>query len=216
MATLTEQHSNFYTTHHAKLPADASATLNSIEVEHSASFDFFQAVKAGDKLPDFKLRDTFGKNVTRDELLAKGNIILSFYRGEWCPYCNLELCALEKLLPEFAAKGTTLVAVSPELHDQAIVTSQKNEVTFPILSGVGNGLARQLNIVFKQPERIKDVWALRGGVDWQVRYGDESLEVPVTGTLLVDKTGTIRNVHLDPNWTKRLEPTTVLTWIDGL
>ncbi|KIJ34437.1 hypothetical protein M422DRAFT_35090 [Sphaerobolus stellatus SS14] len=216
MATLTEQLSDYYTTHHAKIPADVAATVNSIQAEHSASFDFSKAVKAGDKLPDFKLRDTFGKDVTRDELLAKGNIILSFYRGEWCPFCNLELRALEKLLPEFTAKGTTLVAVSPELPDQAIVTSQKNEITFPILSDVGNGLARQLNIVFKQPERIKDIWALRGGVDWQARYGDESLEVPVPGTILVDKTGTVRNVHLDPNWRKRLEPTTVLTWIDEL
>ncbi|KIJ43713.1 hypothetical protein M422DRAFT_169449, partial [Sphaerobolus stellatus SS14] len=172
MVTLTEQLFDCYTTRHAEKPADVSAALNSIQAEHSASFDFSKAVKAGDKLPDFKLRDTFGKDVTRNELLAKGNIILSFYRGGWCPFCNLELRALEKLLGEFAAKGTTLVAVSPELPDQAIVTSQKNEITFPILSDVGNGLARQLNIVFKQPERMKDIWS---SMDWQARYGDESL-----------------------------------------
>ncbi|KIJ43784.1 hypothetical protein M422DRAFT_253039 [Sphaerobolus stellatus SS14] len=148
--------------------------------------------------PDFKLRDTFGKDVTRDEL-TKGNIILSFCRGEWCPPCSLELRVLKKLLPESAAKGTTLIAASSALPNQVIVTSQKNEITFPILSNMGNGLVRQLNIVFKQTEKIKDFWTLRGGVDWQMRYGDESLEVPVPGTILVDKTGTIRNVHLDPN-----------------
>ncbi|KIJ35654.1 hypothetical protein M422DRAFT_34588 [Sphaerobolus stellatus SS14] len=216
MATLTQELSDFYTKIHSNIPKDASNTLNSIEAEHSATFDYANAVKAGDKLPDFKLTDTFGKEVTRDELLAQGNVLLSFYRGEWCPFCNLEMRALQKILPELAARGTTLVAVSPELPDQAIVTSQKNEITFPILSDVGNGLARQLNIVFKQPERIHEVWNLMGGIDWKARYGDNSLEVPVPATILVDKTGTIRNVHLDPNWTKRLEPTTVLTWIDQL
>ncbi|KIJ41820.1 hypothetical protein M422DRAFT_255139 [Sphaerobolus stellatus SS14] len=208
MVTLTEQLSDFYTIRDAKIPADVSATLNSIQAEHSASFDFSKAVKAGDKHPRLQTQrhSRQGRHPQHHPTVANGAP----------PPCNLELRALKKLLPEFAAKGTTLIAVSPALPDQAIVTSQKNEITFPILSDVRNGLATQLNIVFKQPERIKDFWALRGGVDWQARYGDESLEVPVPGTILVDKTGTIHNVHIDPNWRKRLESTTVLTWIDEL
>ncbi|KIJ39637.1 hypothetical protein M422DRAFT_230595 [Sphaerobolus stellatus SS14] len=146
MATLTEQLSQLYTDIHTTIPKEISEKINTMLSEHSASFDVSKAAKAGDKLPDFKIKDAFGKEVSRDELLAGGNIVLSFYRGEWCPYCNLELRALQKIVPELAANGTTLVAISPELPDQAFVTSQKNELKFPVLSDLGNGLARKRGI----------------------------------------------------------------------
>ena len=216
MATFTEQLSQPYTHIHTTIPKEISEKVTTMENEHAASFDISKAAKAGDKLPDFKIKDAFGEEVSRDKLLAKGNIVLSFYRGEWCPYCNLELRALQKIVPELAAKGTTLVAISPELPDQAFVTSQKNELTFPVLSDLGNGLARQLGIIFKQPDTIKDVLGFWGGLDWKAHCGDESYEVPVPATILIDKTGTIRNTFIDPHWTKRLEPATVLKWIDEL
>ncbi|KIJ36011.1 hypothetical protein M422DRAFT_261560 [Sphaerobolus stellatus SS14] len=207
MATLTEQLSQLYTNIHSTIPKEILDKVKTMESEHSASFDVSKAAKAGDKLPDFK---------SRMHSERKGNIVLFFYRGEWCPYCNLELRALQKIVPELAAKGTTLVAVSPELPHQAFVTSQKNELTFPVLSDLGNGLARQLGIVFKQPDTIKDVLGFWGGLDWKAHCGDESYEVPVPATILIDKTGTIRNTFIDPQWTKRLEPATVLKWIDEL
>ena len=97
------------------------------------------------------------------ELLAKGPLLISFYRGGWCPYCNLALKALEDSLPAIRAKGVTLVAISPELPNQSLTTQEKDELQFPVLSDVGNNLARKLGIVFLQPESVRPILKAYGG-----------------------------------------------------
>ncbi|KAL4733929.1 redoxin domain-containing protein [Aspergillus similis] len=179
------------------------------------SFDPSNAIQHGQKFPTFTLQDATGKPISSTTLLAKGPLLLSFYRGEWCPFCNLELRALQKHLDEFKAAGVTLVAISPQLPDSSLSMAEKNALEFPVLSDVGNKLARELGIVWTQPEAFRPI--LGGfGVDLVKGYGDESFEVPIPATILVGADGVVRNVFLDTDYTKRLEPETALEWARAL
>jgi len=200
---------------HKQMPKEASNAILTSTADIKASYDPTKATQVGQKFPDFTLSDATGKQVSSASLLAKGAILISFYRGEWCPFCNLELRALQKVLPEFEAKGVTLVAVSPELPDTSLSTKEKLELTFPVLSDVGNKLAKQLGIVWQQPEALRPF--LTGfGIDWKHRYGNESFQVPVPATFLVGKDGVVRNSFIDADYTKRLEPQVALAWCDEL
>ncbi|RAH72495.1 peroxiredoxin-like family protein [Aspergillus aculeatinus CBS 121060] len=196
-------------------PAPVIDTFNSGVQALQDSFDASKAIQPGQKLPDFTLKDATGNEVTSASLQAKGPLLLSFYRGEWCPFCNLELRALQSRLPEFTAAGVTLAAVSPHLPDTSLSVAEKHALEFPVLSDVGNQLARQLGIVWKQPEAFGPILA-GFGVDWENKYGDQSLEVPIPATVLVGADGLVRNVFLDPDYTKRLEPETALQWVRAL
>ncbi|TVY31883.1 hypothetical protein LSUB1_G008283, partial [Lachnellula subtilissima] len=153
--------------------------------------------------------------ISSSTLLSKGPLLISFYRGSWCPYCNLALRALQKHLPALQAKNCTLVAISPELPDTSLSTVEKNELQFPVLSDVGNKLARQLGIVFEQPDELRAVFD-GFGHDLKGRNGDDSFVVPVPTVLLVGKDGVVRNVHVEADYTKRLEPEVAAAWIDAL
>ena len=141
--------------------------------------------------------------------------MISFYRGEWCPFCSLELRALQKHLSDFQSKGVTLVAITPELPDTSLTTTEKHDLKFPVLSDEGAKYARKLGIVFEQPESMRKVFE-PAKIDWNARYGSDSLIVPVPATLLVDRNGKVRNIFVDANYHERLEPETALQWIDRL
>jgi peroxiredoxin len=101
---------------------------------------------AGDAATDFELPDARGKTVRLSDRLADGPVVISFYRGGWCPYCNLELHALQEHLPQFEQLGASLVAISPQVPDESLNTAEKNELTFSVLSDVGNAVARQYGL----------------------------------------------------------------------
>jgi peroxiredoxin len=195
-------------------PAIVSAITTTNE-NFAATFDYTSTIKVGDKLPSFTLTDAFNKEVRSAELLAQGPLLLTFYRGEWCPYCNLALRALQKHLPQIQAKGVTLVAISPELPDQALTTTEKNELKFTVLSDVGNKFAAKLGILFQQPDAMRSVFKAFG-TDFEKRNGDDSLVVPVPATLLVDQSGTVRNAYIETDYSQRLEPSVALEWIEKL
>lgn len=106
-------------------------------------------LQVGQTAPQFTLPDAFGKEVSLKTLLAKGPVVISFYRGEWCPFCNIELHGLQEALPKMQSLGATLIAISPEKPDHGIVATEKNKLTFPVLSDSGNTVARQFGIVFQ-------------------------------------------------------------------
>jgi peroxiredoxin len=151
------------------------------------------------------LRDTLGKQVTSGSLLGNGPIVITFYRGEWCPICNLALHHLQKHLDEFAAKGVQLVAISPMLPD----------LKFTVLSDEGNKYAKQLGILFPMPDTLRPVFD-KFGHNLKRDNGDDSFVVPVPATFLVDQKGIVRNAFVDTDYTKRVEPATILEWIDAL
>lgn len=140
---------------------------------------------------------------------------ITFYRGTWCPFCNLALAHLQKHLAEFEAKGVTLVAISPELPDTSLSESEKRGLKFPVLSDAGNAYARKLGIVWKQPDSLRPVFDSFGH-NLPKRNGDDSLEVPIPTTLLVDGKGVVRNAFIEADYTKRLEPAVALEWVNKL
>ena len=213
--SLATQLTSTYNDFHKSAPPEVSETINTVTSDFKASYDPSLAIQVGDTLPDFRMSDALGEEVTKAELLAQGPLLIAFYRGEWCPYCNLELRELQKHLGEFKAKGVNLVAISPEIPDQSLSTIEKGGLKFPVLSDVGNKLAKQMGILFAQPEQMRKLFN-SFGLDFKARNGDDSLEVPVPATFLVDHKGVVRNSFIDADYTKRLEPTTALEWIDEL
>ncbi|MCJ1379273.1 hypothetical protein MMC17_002374 [Xylographa soralifera] len=196
-------------------PPAAVEVITTANSNFHASFNPASTIQVGDTIPDFHLSNASGQQVHSADLLAKGPLLISFYRGEWCPFCNLELRALQKNLDKFTAKGVTLVAISPELPNQSLSTTEKHDLKFSVLSDVGNKLARQLGIIFTQPDSLRPLFKAFGN-DLKTRNGDDSFEVPVPATLLVDGRGVVRNLFVDTDYTKRLEPETALEWVDAL
>ncbi|KAJ5584400.1 uncharacterized protein N7459_004200 [Penicillium hispanicum] len=212
---LTKDLSTTYDQFLQNAPKEISSVITGAVSNFKTTYDPAKAIQPGTTFPKFQLSDATGKQIKLDDLLAKGPILISFYRGEWCPFCNLELRALQSHLDEFHQKGVTLVAVSPELPDQSLSTSEKLSLKFPVLSDVGNQLAKQLGLLFAQPESMRSVYGAFG-VDWKQRYGDDRLEVPVPATFLVDKNGIVRNSFVNPEYQHRLDPETALQWIEKL
>ncbi|KAI1178363.1 AhpC-TSA-domain-containing protein [Nemania sp. FL0916] len=180
-----------------------------------STWDASKAIQVGDKLPSFTLTDATGKEVTSASLLAKGGpLLITFYRGEWCPFCNVALGFLQKHLSEFQARGVTLVAVTPELPNNNLTTAEKHALEFPVLTDLHNGLAKKLGILYDQSS-AREMHA-SFGIDLKARNGEDTWEVPIPANLLVDKHGVVRNTFIDPNFRTRLDPQKALEWIDAL
>lgn len=215
MTTLAAQLSNVLENFKKNAPAPVQKTIYTAKTEFEAFYDRSAAIQVGDDLPDFRLVNALGKEVTSTELLAQGPVLITFYRGEWCPFCNLALRAMQKHLEEFKAKGVTFVAITPELPDTTLSTTEKNDLQFTVLSDVGNKYARELGILFQQPDTMRPIFD-QFGHDLKRRNGDDSFAVPIPATILVDQKGIVRNTFIEPDYTKRLEPSEALRWIDAL
>jgi peroxiredoxin len=143
--------------------------------------------------------------------------VINFYRGEWCPFCNIELRALQEALPQIEALDATLVAISPEKPDHGIVVAEKNKLTFPVLSDFGNKVARQFGVVFQIGEDVKTFSKNVFKNDIALRNGENSYELPVPATYVVDEVGVIRFVHVDVDYmTGRAEPEAIVTALKAL
>ncbi|SIO37421.1 Peroxiredoxin [Paraburkholderia phenazinium] len=169
------------------------------------------ALKSGQSAPDFTLPDAFGNQVSLKTLLAKGPVVISFYRGEWCPFCNLELRGLQEALPKIEALGASLIAISPEKPDHSIVATEKSKLTFPVLSDFGNTVARQFGIVFRVGDELQAFSKNVFKNDIALRNGEDSYELPVPATYVIDAAGVIRFTHVDVDYmTGRAEPDEVV------
>jgi peroxiredoxin len=168
-----------------------------------------KAPKVGDKAELFALADASGTTVTLEALLKKGPVVLTWYRGGWCPYCNIALRGLLEVEPQIHALGATLVALSPETPENVEKTSKADALTFEVLSDKGNGVARAYRIVYKLPEKTS---ALMKGfkLDLAKRNGDGSDELPLAATFVVDTDRTIRWAFVDADYRKRAEPADVV------
>ncbi|KAE9375158.1 AhpC-TSA-domain-containing protein [Stipitochalara longipes BDJ] len=213
--SLAPQLSAVYDNFQNNAPVQVKQTINGVNSDFEAAFQNQSTIKVGDKLPSFALSNALGKEVTSDELLKKGPLLISFYRGSWCPFCSLELRSLQLNLDKFQEKGVTLVAISPELPDTSLSTTEKNELKFPVLSDVGNKFAKELGIIFAMPDSLRPTFKAFGN-DLLARNGDDSFEVPVPATLLVDEKGIVRNAYINPHYWERVEPSAVLEWIAAL
>ncbi|KAI1163838.1 AhpC-TSA-domain-containing protein [Nemania serpens] len=179
-----------------------------------ATWDPSKTIQVGDKLPAFAMTDATGKEITSASLLAKGPLLITFYRGEWCPFCNIAIAFLQKHLPEFRARGVTLVAISPELPNNNMTATEKHALEFPVLTDLHNAFARKLGIVYDQSSAKGLHQSI--GLDLNERNGNGTWEVPIPATLLVDKDRVVRNTAIEPDWKLRLDPKEALEWIDAM
>jgi protocatechuate 3,4-dioxygenase beta subunit/peroxiredoxin len=164
-----------------------------------------RALNVGDRMPVFRLPAISGETVDADRLLDRGPLVISFYRGGWCPYCNIELRALQGRLPEIEALGASLVAISPELPDRAAVTADSDALTFPVLFDQGNAVARQFRLTHEiAPEIVR--YQLGNGNDVAAFNGMDTAEVPLPAMYVIDSAGMVRYAFVDPDYTHRAEP----------
>jgi peroxiredoxin len=168
-----------------------------------------QSLSRGQKVPNFALSNAVGKEITLDSLLARGTLVIAFYRGGWCPYCNLELRALQQALPEIEARGATLIAISPETPDSSLTTQEKNELSFEVLSDRGNLLAKQFGLVFTLPEALRPIYS-GFGIDIPAHNGDDTFELPLPATYVVAADGTVVYSFAHGDYTQRLNPAEII------
>ncbi|GHO51318.1 peroxiredoxin-like family protein [Ktedonospora formicarum] len=173
------------------------------------------ALKEGAHIPDFTLPDARGHAVSLSHLLHSGPVVIVFYRGAWCPYCNLQLHAYQQILPHILTLGASLVAISPQMPDQSLTLMEKQALTFAVLSDVGNQVARQFGLVFTIDEAVRTAYQ-QIGANLPAYNGNTSWELPMPGTFLVDQSGIVRLAYVNPDYTRRLDPSLILKQLTDL
>lgn len=166
-------------------------------------------LRVGDVAPDFTLPDALGAKTRLSDLLRDRHVVLAFYRGSWCPYCNLQLRAYDRVLDNIDAAGGALVAVSPMTPERSLAGAEKNDLRFRVLSDHGNAVARAYRLVFQLPPNVTEIQADNG-----IRLEDwndaDAEELPVPGTFVIDRDGTIVLAHVNPDYTRRLDPEAIV------
>ncbi|MCK1741293.1 AhpC/TSA family protein [Bradyrhizobium sp. 139] len=186
-------------------PAGRAALYDRKVEELREAFPLQDVLQVDDLAPDFTLSGATGQMVSLSELLRQGPVILTFYRGGWCPYCNLQLRAYQAALPEIESYGASLVAISPELPDRSLSTAEKNALGFRVLSDVGNSVASAFGLVYALPEELRE--ALRSnGKALPAHNGDETWELPVPATFIVAKNRRIVFSFVEIDYRRRLAP----------
>jgi peroxiredoxin len=185
------------------------------DMELAASGIVQRALRAGDRAPDFRLPDARCGSIRLKDLLATGPVVLSFYRGGWCAYCNLELRALQRVLPEITRLGAALVAVSPQTPDESLSTAEKNALAFPVLSDAGSATAKSFGIAYDLAEELRPIYT-RFGHALADKNGFASWVLPIPGTYVIDRDGTIALAFVDVDYRNRLEPSEILTALQSL
>jgi peroxiredoxin len=196
------------------VPRSVIETMHRAAAELIASGAAQRAFKAGDKAPSFVLKDANGKTVSSSELLAQGPLVISFYRGVWCPYCNMELQALQAALPAFRELGAQLVAISPQNAVNSRKSIRLNTLDFPILSDPGSETAAAFGLRFALPDYLIDLYkSLKN--DLPAFNGDTSWTLPMPGRFVIGWDGIIRYAEVNPDYTRRPEPSDMLPSLRG-
>ena len=168
-----------------------------------------RALKMGAKAPDFSLPDAHGKVVALSSILTKGPAVVTFYRGGWCPFCDLQLRAYQGVSSQIHDLGAELVAISPQTPDYVLSDAEQKALTFPVLSDEGNHTARAYGLVFSLNEALRGLQTGFGNPTPKFN-GDDSWELPIPATFVLDRAGKVRFAEADPDWMKRTEPAAIL------
>jgi peroxiredoxin len=159
----------------------------------------------GERTPEFQLQDHDGKNVSSSDLLGKGQLVLCFIRGRWCPFCVGQMEAMNLILPEIEQAGATLAAISPQTVKQAFFMRDQHKLRFPLLFDGGNKVARQFGLTYRVPDEQQAVYQ-RAFVNLPFVNGDESWELPIPATYIIDRDGTVLYASANEDYTERPEP----------
>lgn len=184
------------------------------ELEDSGIQD--KVLKTGDMSPAFSLPDENGQSVSSADLLTKGPLVITFYRGLWCPYCNADLANLKHIVPDVEAAGATMIAISPELPEYSAEIIRKQNLPYSILSDAGNETAAAFGLRFSLPDALKKLYRDTFGIDLEKFSGDPSWTLPMPARFLIDSEGVIRYAESSPDYTKRPDPDALIKVLETL
>lgn len=189
---------------------NATAAQNEVKkVSVSAEEASKSALNVGAKIPTFSLLNATNELIASEDLLEEGNLVLVFYRGAWCPYCNVYLRSLQKNLAEIKENGGILVAISVENPDNSMSVAKKNELEFTVLSDPKLDIARKFGLVFQLPAETNERY--KGfGIDLAKQNGTETPDLPVSATYVVNNSGEIVYAFLDADYKRRAEPNEII------
>jgi peroxiredoxin len=191
------------------VPPAVIETMRCATAELKASGLAERALKVGAVAPAFQLKDADGTTVRSTELLTRGPLVISFYRGVWCPYCNMELQALQTALAAFEQLGARLVAISPQSAANSRKSARDNAIAFPILSDPGNAVAASFGLRFALPDYLVALYkSLKN--DLPAFNGDDSWTLPMPGQFVIGTNGIVRYAEVNPDYTQRPEPEALL------
>ena len=173
-------------------------------------------LKVGAKAPNFSLKNPHGKTVKLRSMLRKGPVILVFYRGAWCPYCNLELHALTESLPEFKKYGASIIAITPQTPDKSLEQVKKDGFPFEILSDLDDRVMKAYKLYWEVPPELDAAYKHSFGLDVAAFNGKGRRGLPVPGTLVIDQSGIVRAAFADTDYKKRMEPADILAALQQL
>lgn len=187
------------------VPAEKLSTIERAVQQLESSGIAGHALKAGDQAPTFELPDGDGLMWRLQDLLGQGPVVTVFYRGRWCAYCNTQLAALQQVHAQVAAAGASLVALSPQTQKHTYMTRDMHALRFPLLSDAGDEVARRFGLVYRVPEELQRMYEsimtkLPG------YNGDQSWELPLAATYIIDRNGIISYARVDVDWRQRPEP----------
>ncbi|TBL74592.1 peroxiredoxin-like family protein [Paenibacillus thalictri] len=193
----------------AKVPGEAQADIFRHIKEQQLSGAVF-GLHEGDKAPDFTLPNPLGEQVTLYDELAKGPVVFIFYRGGWCPFCNVQLRAYQQCLPEIRKQGAQLLAVSPQSPDNSLSQKEKEKLIFQVLSDTNGLVAESYNLLFELPDYLQHTLKHTLGLDLGVYNRTDRWVLPVPAALIIDQAGFVRFAEADPDFMKRTEPQTII------
>lgn len=171
------------------------------------------ALKVGDRFENFELTDINGNRVNLFEYFNENKyLVISFYRGSWCPYCNLELKSLQNNIEEFKKFGASLIAISPQTPDNSLSTKEKNELTFEVLSDIGNEVAKKVGLVFSLAQELRPIYE-SFKIDIPNSNDDKTYELPMPATFVINKNAEVIFSFVDEDYTKRCEPEEIINII---
>ncbi|MFD8594391.1 peroxiredoxin-like family protein [Kitasatospora sp. NPDC059646] len=205
----------FFESRQKQLPTEVREVMQRATRELAASGRAERALAVGAKAPSFTLPSATGRSVALADLLADGPVVLTFYRGAWCPYCNIALRSLQQHHDAVAARGARLVAVTPQVPDESLTQAEKNGLAFEVLSDLGCDTAARYGLAFDLPEDLAAAYA-RAGIDLERSNAGHPRTLPIPATYVIDRTGTVRWAFVDADYTARAEPADILAALDAL
>lgn len=174
------------------------------------------AIKVGQKGPGFELPDVEGQSVSLDTLLEKGPLVLTFYRGSWCPYCNLQLRALQARLGDIHALGATLVAVSPQVPDGSMTRDEISDMDFVVLSDQDARVASQYGIAWEVPEFLVEHMRVDRNLELETINNGNGSVLPIPATFVLDRDGVVAWRYVDVDYRTRSEPNDIIEALQKL
>ena len=215
MTTLNAELRAFYEARQQQIPAEVREIMRRAAEGLANSGQAERALTVGAQAPRFRLPSATGPMVALDDLLAAGPVVLTFYRGAWCPYCNIALRTLQQHHTEIIARGARLVAVSPQIPDESLSLAEKHSLAFDVLSDIGSDTATQYDLAFDLPDELAAVYD-KLGFDLQRVNAGHARTLPLPATYVIDRAGTIRSAFVNTDYTTRAEPADILAALDAL